>query len=45
MSKKSTKLIKKLPIKEQPTKLNMAFEQFINKAINTPVKNSKINKK
>jgi len=45
MPKKSTKSIKKIPPKEQPTKLNMTFEQFIKKAVNTPIKNSKINKK
>ena len=44
MPKKSTKSIKKLPIKEQPTKLNMSFEEFIKRAVDTPIKNSKINK-
>lgn len=42
MAKPTTK---KLPIKEKPTKLNMSFQDFIKKAVNTPIKNSKANKK
>ena len=42
-AKKPVKTTKEL--QEQPTKLNMTFEQFIKKAVNTPIKNSKINKK
>ena len=45
MSKKPAKSIKKLPIKENPTKLNMSFEDAIKLALNTPIKNSKITKK
>lgn len=45
MAKKPSKSVKKLPVKEQPTKLNMSFQDFIKAAVNTPIKNSKINKK
>ncbi len=45
MAKKYAKSVRKLPPKEQSTKLNMTFDQFIKKAVNTPIKNSKINKK
>ncbi len=45
MANKSSKNIKKLPIKEQPVKLNMTFEEAIKKALSTPIKNSKVNKK
>jgi len=45
MSKKSIKSIKNISTKEKPTKLNMTFEHFIKKAVNTPIKNSKTNKK
>ena len=45
MPKEPTKKVKKLPIKEQPVKLNMTFEEAIKKALNTPIKNSKVNKK
>lgn len=40
MPKKSNKTVKKLLPKEQPTKLNMTFDQFIKKAVTTPIKNS-----
>jgi len=33
------------PVKEKPTKLNITFEEFIKRAVNTPIKNSKVNKK
>lgn len=45
MQNKPTKSVKKLPIKEKPLKLNMTFEEAIKAAINTPIKNSNINKK
>ena len=45
MPKKPTKSIKKLAAKEKPLKLNMTFEEAIKKALNTPIKNSKVNKK
>lgn len=45
MPKKANKTVKQFPPKEQPTKLNMTFDQFIKKAVNTPIKNSKVNKK
>lgn len=45
MLKKPTKSIKNISPKEKPAKLNMTFDQFIKKAVNTPIKNSKINKK
>lgn len=45
MAKITPKKVKKLQVKEQPTKLNMSFQEFIKAASNTPLKNSKINKK
>jgi len=45
MPKKPTKTIKKLPVKEEPLHIPLSFEQIIKKAVNTPIKNSKINKK
>ena len=47
-AKKPTKKIatKKLQLpNDEPLKLDMSFEQFVNKALNTPLKHSKINKK
>ncbi len=38
------KKLKKLPLKEKPVKLNMTFEEAIKKALNTPIKNSKVRK-
>jgi hypothetical protein len=45
MPKEPAKKIKKLPVKEKPVKLNMTFEEAIKRALNTPIKNSKVNKK
>ena len=42
MAKKPIKSIKKLPLKEKPTKINMSFEDAIKLALTTPIKNSKI---
>lgn len=47
-SKKPSKKVatKKLPLpNDEPVHLNMSFEEAIKKAVNTPVKNSKIIKK
>jgi hypothetical protein len=30
---------------DEPLKLDISFDQFIKKAVSTPIKNSKINKK
>ena len=45
MSKKSTKSIKKLSVKEKPLHIPLAFEDALQIALNTPIKKSKINKK
>jgi hypothetical protein len=52
MGKKTSKKIKSSPPKsklnlpdDEPVKLNITFDQFIKKAANTPIKNSKIDKK
>ena len=45
MPKKSAKNIKKLPVKEKPLHIPLAFEDAVKLALNTPIKNSKINKK
>ena len=45
MAKATDKKLKKLPVKEQLTKINMSVDEFLKKALNTPIKNSKINKK
>ncbi len=42
--KKSSTKIRKLPLQEKPLKLNMSFEDAIKLAVNTPIKNSKVNK-
>jgi hypothetical protein len=39
-----SKSVKKLPVKEKPTKLDMSFEEAIKLAVNTPVKKSKVKK-
>lgn len=43
MNKKNTK--NKFPPKEKPLHIPLSFEEAIKKALNTPIKNSKINKK
>lgn len=45
MAKKSPKKVKKLPPVEKPLHIPLSFEEIIKKAVNTPIKNSKINKK
>ncbi len=45
MAKKTVKSVKKLPIKDQPLHIPLSFEEIIKKAVNTPIKNSKVNKK
>lgn len=45
MSKQPIKKLKNLPIKEKPTKINMPVDDFLKLALNTPIKNSKVNKK
>ena len=44
MSKKPTKSIKKLPVKEKPLHIPLAFEDALQIALNTPIKKSKIKK-
>lgn len=44
MKKESPKKVKKIPIKEAPTKLDMSFEEAIKLAVNTPIKKSKVKK-
>lgn len=44
MPKEPTQKLKKLLVKEKPVRLNMTFEEAIKKALNTPIKNSKIYK-
>jgi hypothetical protein len=45
MAKKTIKTVKKLSIKEKPLHIPLSFEEIIKKAVNTPIKNSKINKR
>ena len=45
MSKQPTKSVKKLPVKEKPLHIPLTFQDALKAAINTPIKNSKINKK
>lgn len=50
MAKKAKKASPSLPKKlnlpnDEPVKLNMSFEDAIKKALNTPTKKSKVNKK
>lgn len=45
MPKEPTKKIKKLHVKEKPTKINIPVDDFLKLALNTPIKNSKVNKK
>ena len=45
MAKKNTKSVKKLPVKEKPTKIDMPIDDFLKLALNTPIKNSRVNKK
>ena len=45
MPKEPTKKLKKLPVKEKPTKIDMPADAFLKLALNTPIKNSKVNKK
>ncbi len=42
---KKPKTLKKINIKEKPLHIPLSFEQIIKKAVNTPIKNSKVNKK
>jgi hypothetical protein len=44
MKKEKPKSTQKLLIKEKPTKLDMSFEDAIQKALNTPIKKSKVKK-
>jgi len=44
-AKKAVNKTKGRLVKEQPTKLNITFDEFIKKAVNTPIKNSRIYKK
>lgn len=41
MAKAFDKKLKKLPIKEQLTKIDIPIDEFLKKAFTTPVKNSK----
>ena len=45
MPKEPIKKLKKLPVKEKPLHIPMSFEEAVKLALNTPIKNSKINKK
>lgn len=45
MSNQPNKKIKKLTVKEKPTKINIPVDDFLKLALNTPIKNSKVNKK
>ena len=45
MPKEPIKKLKKLPVKEKPTKIDMPVDDFLKLALNTPIKNSKVNKK
>ena len=45
MAKKTTKSVKKIPVKDEPLHIPLSFDQLIKKAVNAPIKNSKINKK
>lgn len=45
MPKETSKKVKKLPVKEKPLHIPLTFEELIKKAVNTPIKNSKVNKK
>ena len=45
MPKKTPIKIKKLHLKEKPLHIPLSFEEIIKKAVNTPIKNSKVNKK
>jgi hypothetical protein len=45
IAKKPAKSVKKLPVKDEPLHIPLSFEEIIKKAVNTPIKNSKINKK
>ena len=42
---KDKPIIKKLPKKENPVHIPLSFEDAIKLAVNTPIKNSKVNKK
>ena len=45
MVKQTTKKLKKLQVKKKLTKIGMPVDDFLKLALNTPIKNSKINKK
>ena len=45
MPKEPTKKLKKLPVKEKPTKIDMPIDDFLKLTLHTPIENSKINKK
>lgn len=45
MAKEIKKKLKKLRVKEQPAKIDMPVDDFLKLALNTPIKNSKVNKK
>ena len=42
MKKAKLKSTKKIPEQEKPTKLNMSFEDAVQRALNTPIKKIKI---
>ncbi len=44
MSKQPIKSVKKLPVKEKPLHIPLAFEDALKIALNTPIKKSKIKK-
>ena len=44
MSKQPTKSIKKLPVKEKPLHIPLAFEDALQIALNTPIKKRNIKK-
>jgi hypothetical protein len=44
MKKSNQKSTKKLLTKEKPLKVDMSFDELLQKALNTPIKKSKIKK-
>jgi hypothetical protein len=44
MARKPTKSVKKLPTKEKPLHIPLAFEDALQIALNTPIKKSKVKK-
>jgi hypothetical protein len=44
MKKAKAASTQKLPIKEKPLKVDMSFDELLQKALNTPIKKSKVKK-